>query len=168
MGRIHHSYYDDFSCQYCTFGGKTTKTDVVAHMKAEHPQEKLFSCETCPYKSNYMVNLKTHRNAKHNKETLECKKCEWTTTWRNAYSEHMRFKHGVFQRNAKHKKDLEFFKSVCDLCNFSATSELSMRLHMKSQCNMTTVCRANLNKIHNISFRSRLITWALYETLSNI
>merc|ERR1712129_113823 len=46
-------------------------------------------------------------------------------------------------KNSKYKKDLEMCESVCDLCGFSATSELSMQLHRKSKCEMKTDLREN-------------------------
>ena len=109
----------------------------------KHPQEKLITCESCPYKVNYTQNLNTHRISKHSKTKFKCLKCAWETTWKNSFSEHMRYKHGVFQKHSKYKKDMELSESVCDLCGFSATSELSMQLHIKSQCEMKTDLRTN-------------------------
>ena len=135
--------FKQFECDFCPFSGEVAKKDIVSHMRTEHPQEKLFTCESCPYKVNYMPNLNTHRNAIHNKKVFKCLRCGWATTWKNSFSEHMRFKHGVFHKNSKYKNDWEISESVCDMCGFSATSELSMKLHKKSQCDMKTDRRAN-------------------------
>ena len=50
--------------------------------------------------------------------------------------DHMRVKHGIFQKNSKYKKDLEFSEIICDHCGFRATSQLSIKMHIKSQCQM--------------------------------
>ena len=50
--------------------------------------------------------------------------------------DHMRVKHGIFQKNSKYKKDLEFSEIICDHCGFRATSQLSIKMHIESRCQM--------------------------------
>ena len=121
-------------CKFCVF--VSSRKELVAHMKSIHPDEALFECDACSYKSNYLPNLNTHTNAKHTKEILQCNQCSFNSTWKNSYMDHMRVKHGVFQKNSKYKKDLEFSEIICDHCGFRATSQLSIKMHIESQCQM--------------------------------
>ena len=121
-------------CKFCVF--VSSRKVLVDHMKSTHPQEALFQCDACPYKSNYLPNLNTHTNAKHTKESFQCDKCYFNTMWKNSFMDHMRVKHGIFQKNSKYKKDLEFSEIICDHCAFKATSQLSMKMHIESQCQM--------------------------------
>ena len=122
------------NCKFCDF--RNGMRALVAHMKSMHPQEALFECDVCSYKSNYLPNLNTHKNAKHAKESLQCDKCEFKTSWKNSFLDHMRVKHGIFKKNTKYKKDLEFSEIICDHCGFKATSKMSMKMHTESQCQM--------------------------------
>ena len=133
----------NFDCNYCDFKSKGTQGAVVAHMKKEHPLERLFQCPECPYKCNWLPNLKTHKRAMHDREEFKCDQCGWATVWKPPFFEHMREKHGIFQRNSKYRSDLELSESMCEKCGFAATSKRSMRLHKKSDCQMTEDLRFN-------------------------
>ena len=93
-------------CKFCVF--VSSKRALVDHMKSTHPQEALFECDACSYKSNYQPNLNTHINAKHTKESFQCDKCYFKTMWKISFMDHMKVKQGIFQKNSKYKKDLEF------------------------------------------------------------
>ena len=132
-----------FDCNYCDFKSRTTQRTVVDHMKSAHPLERLFNCTDCPYKCNWLPNLKTHKRAMHDRLEFKCDQCGWATVWKPPFYEHMREKHGIFQRNSKYRRDLELSESMCEKCGFAATSKRSMRLHKKSDCMMTEDLRFN-------------------------
>jgi len=135
-----------FSCNYCDFKSGTTQSVVVKHMKSMHPTEKLFNCDDCAYKCNWLPNLKVHKRAMHDGTKYECDKCGWKTAWKPPFYEHMREKHGIFQRNSKYRKELELFESMCELCGFNSTSKRSMRIHMKSKCQIKDDMRSHRHK----------------------
>ena len=136
-----------FDCTHCDFKSRTTQRVVVDHMKSVHPLERLFHCTDCPYKCNWLPNLKTHKRAMHDRLEYKCDQCGWTTVWKPPFYEHMREKHGIFQRNSKYRKDLELSESMCEKCGFAATSKRSMRLHKKSDCMMTEDLRFNRSEL---------------------
>ena len=119
-------------CKFCDFS--SNKTGLRDHMNSFHPLEKLFKCNKCAYKCKWESNLKMHTRSKHEKVKVFCKECNYTSTWKVALLYHMRLKHGIFQRNTKYKKLLEFQESICENCGFAGTSKMSMKLHSKSGC----------------------------------
>ena len=120
-------------CQLCG-EFKSTKSGLREHMRAAHPLEKLFKCDKCAYKCNWLPNLNVHKNAKHEKVIIHCDKCDFSSTWKVAVNEHMRSKHGVFQKNTKYRDLMEFNEVICENCGFKGTSKMAMNLHSKSGC----------------------------------
>ena len=120
-------------CQLCG-EFKSTKSGLREHMRASHPLEKLFKCDKCAYKCNWLPNLNVHKNAKHEKVIIHCDKCDFSSTWKVAVNEHMRSKHGVFQKNTKYRDLMEFNEVICENCGFKGTSKMAMNLHSKSGC----------------------------------
>ena len=120
-------------CQLCG-EFKSTMSGLREHMRASHPLEKLFNCDKCAYKCNWLPNLNVHKNAKHEKVKIQCDKCDFSSTWKVAVNEHMRSKHGIFQKNTKYKDLMEFKEVICENCGFKGTSKMAMNLHSKSGC----------------------------------
>ena len=106
----------------------------VKALKKYIGDEKLFECEKCDYKCNWMSNLNMHTRAKHEKLKMDCDKCNYSTTWKVALLYHRRFKHGIFQKNTKYKELLEFQETICEKCGFAGSSKMTMGLHNKSGC----------------------------------
>ena len=119
-------------CKFCDFNSH--KTGLREHMKSSHPLEKLFECEKCDYKCNWLSNLNMHTRAKHEKLKMDCDKCNYSTTWKVALLYHRRLKHGIFQKNTKYKELLEFQETICEKCGFAGSSKMTMGLHNKSGC----------------------------------
>ena len=120
-------------CQLCG-EFKSSQVKLREHMRASHPLEKLFNCDKCAYKCNWLPNLNVHKNAKHEKVKIQCDKCDFSSTWKVAVNEHMRSKHGIFQKNTKYKDLMEFKEVICENCGFKGTSKMAMNLHSKSGC----------------------------------
>ena len=124
-----------YKCKLCNIT-KFTHKALIVHMKTDHGNAKIFECNSCPYKCNWLPNLKTHEQAKHSGTKYECELCGWKTAWKPPFFEHKRAVHGIFQKNSKYREDLEASHDLCDLCGFSANSKRSMRLHKSSGCEM--------------------------------
>ena len=134
-----------YKCKLCSFTKYSLKS-LIFHMKTDHDNAKLFECNSCPYKCNWLPNLKTHEQAKHSGTKYECEICGWKTAWKPPFFEHKRVVHGLFQKNSKYRADLELSDDLCDLCGFSANSKRSMRLHISSGCEMKNNPTANRYK----------------------
>ena len=86
--------------------------ELVEHMQKVHPTEGLFSCDSCNYKSNYMLYLKGHKSSKHegnlnsNGSIFKCEKCDFKT-----------HKKGYLQMHVKniHEKTIRYSCSNCDM-----------------------------------------------------
>ena len=124
-----------YKCKLCSIT-KFTHKALIFHMKTDHDNAKIFECNSCPYKCNWLPNLKTHKQAKHSGTKYECEICGWKTAWKPPFFEHKRAVHGIFQKNSKYREDLEASHDLCDICGFSANSKRSMRLHKSSGCEM--------------------------------
>ena len=127
---------ESLHCKVCHYKSATTHREILGHMKVEHPNDKLFQCDSCEYKCNWLPNLKTHTSAMHSGTKFECDICGWKTSWKPPFYEHRRVKHGIFKKNSKYRNDFELLESLCDQCGFSATSRRTMRLHKQSLCEM--------------------------------
>ena len=77
---------------------------MIKHLKTDHPDNKLFECDSCDYKCNMKGNMKVHKAAKHEGTLLNCDKCDYKTKWKPRFLEHIRVSHGNFQRKSKHKE----------------------------------------------------------------
>ena len=132
------SNLNKYNCKLCIFVAHSNKTMYI-HMNTNHQNDKLFDCDSCEYKCNWLPNLRTHQRAKHSGTKYECELCGWKTGgWKPWFFEHKRVFHGIFQKYSKYKTDLEHTEDLCDLCGFTANSKRSMRLHKTSDCKMTS------------------------------
>ena len=126
---------NSYNCKLCSIVRHSHK-DMMIHIKTYHPSEKLFDCDSCQYKCNWLPNLRTHQQAKHSGTKYECELCGWKTAWKPPFFEHKRVVHGIFQKKSKYRNDLEHSEDLCHLCGFKANSKRSMRLHKSSECEM--------------------------------
>ena len=55
----------NFDCNCCNLKLITSQQVLVSHMKTFHPEEKLFHCNNCSYRCNWIYNLKTHKKTEH-------------------------------------------------------------------------------------------------------
>ena len=140
----------NYNCKICLFVGLSHK-QIISHMKTEHDNEKLYQCDFCKYKCNYVPNLKTHRQAKHSGIKYECDICKWKTAWKPPFFEHKRVVHGIFQNKSKYRSDLELAEDLCDICGFAANSKRSMRLHKASSCEVKSNLTGLLHRGHRIN-----------------
>ena len=63
----------NFECNFCDLRLTTTTTHrvVVNHMKTHHADQKLFHCNHCSFKCNWLYNLRSHKKVDHK---IEAKK----------------------------------------------------------------------------------------------
>ena len=54
-----------FECNFCDLRSTTTQGEVVVHMKTHHPKQKLFHCNHCSFKCNWLYNLRSHKKVEH-------------------------------------------------------------------------------------------------------
>ena len=57
----------NFECNFCDLRLTTTTTHrvVVNHMKTHHADQKLFHCNRCSFKCNWLYNLRSHKKVDH-------------------------------------------------------------------------------------------------------
>ena len=67
-----------FQCSHCDFNCLNTKDSALIHMKSSHPEEKLFHCNRCVYKCNFLYNLRSHKRVQHKVKVTKKKKLEDT------------------------------------------------------------------------------------------
>ena len=67
-----------FQCSHCDFNCLDTKEFALIHMKSSHPEEKLFHCNRCEFKCNFLYNLRSHKRARHKVTVAKKKKLEDT------------------------------------------------------------------------------------------
>ena len=130
----HDRTSNSLDCTLCPFVSGTSVNQMIKHMRTDHPDKKLFQCDSCDYKCNRKPNLKTHKAAKHDKKLFNCDHCAFRTKWGQSLSQHMRINHDIFKYKSKHREYLEIKEILCDICGFSATNNISMRLHIESKC----------------------------------
>ena len=119
----------DINCKDC---GKLFQTNrqLMIHYRVEHPDKRIFKCESCDYSSNYLPNMKTHINSTHKQLALNCSECAFSTTWNTTFHQHMRDKHGVFQKaRTRGFKSKTTGSLICEECGFQAKTEKQMRKH---------------------------------------
>ena len=58
----------NFDCNYCNFKSTTSQEVIVSHMKTFHPEERLFHCNNCSYRCNWLYNLRTHKTTEHKRK----------------------------------------------------------------------------------------------------
>ena len=59
---------ENFDCNHCNLKLTTSQNGIVSHMKSFHPEEKLFHCNNCSYRCNWLYNLRTHKKTEHKRE----------------------------------------------------------------------------------------------------
>ena len=52
-----------FDCTFCPLVSGVTRKEILKHVKTDHPDKKLFHCDSCDYKCNWKPNLKVHKAA---------------------------------------------------------------------------------------------------------
>ena len=68
----------NFECNYCNLKLTTSQNVIVSHMKSFHPEEKLFHCNNCSYRCNWLYNLRTHKKSEHTREEKKQESLEAT------------------------------------------------------------------------------------------
>ena len=107
-----------------------TNRQLTIHYRVDHPDKRMFKCESCEYSSNYLPNMKTHHNSTHKQLVLSCSLCVFITTWNTTFHQHMRDKHGVFQKSRTRVAKYNATGSlICDECGFLAKTEKQMKNH---------------------------------------
>ena len=125
---------DTKPCNLCSFLG-TSKSDIRNHFKTSHKDKTIFNCSDCGYGSNYLCNMKNHKETQHERKTYQCDHCEYKSIWKTSFLEHKRAKHDVYQRMSKHYKVLKG-PVKCDICNFSAISAKRLVIHKSKKHNL--------------------------------
>ena len=109
-------------CNECEHEALYTARELRKHYNSDHPGKFVFNCNNCKYGTNYLPNLKSHINSKHEKKEIQCQKCPYKTTWNQSFHLHMRKEHGFFQRNTKHNVKGEGQSYLCQKCGYSTFS----------------------------------------------
>ena len=79
-----------------------------------------YPCDQCEFSTQYMANLKKHRQAKHDGVRYQCNLCGHSSTTEFCLRKHKFNKHlGV--------------KHPCDLCGFSSKSAAALTVHKKAK-----------------------------------
>ena len=111
-----------YFCSQCNHSPFESHSLILKHFKEDHPGKNIFQCDDCNYSSNFLSNLTTHRNSKHEKKVLQCGKCKFKTTWNTSFWNHMRNIHGEHQRRSKYYSEAkEHF--LCDGCGLKTVSK---------------------------------------------
>ena len=115
----------NIKCTECDSMFRTNKLRVD-HFKENHPGKNIYQCNQCDYGSNYLANLTSHVNSLHEMKSLDCDRCDFTSTWNQYFHKHIREKHGIHQKNSKHSSDVPL---LCDYCVFTTVSKVKLVLH---------------------------------------
>ena len=120
-------------CDECEHKDLSNLQDRFKHYKAEHPGKNIFNCSQCKYGSNYLPNLKSHVNSRHEKKKLQCQICPYKTTWNQTFLSHMRSEHGFFKNNTKYnvRGDGDGQSYLCQGCGYSTFSQADFKRHEK-------------------------------------
>ena len=118
----------DIKCKDCDKLFPTYR-QLTIHYRADHPDKRIFKCESCEYSSNYLPNIKTHNNSTHKRLELSCSFCVFITTWNTTFHQHMRDKHGVFQKFRTRVGAHLTGSLICEECGYKAKTEKQMRNH---------------------------------------
>ena len=122
---------EELKCLECSnFTYKDFNAKLV-HYKNVHPKLKIFSCdiEACPYKTNYLSNLKGHKISLHEKKLQTCELCPFQSHWKQTMLSHMRNVHSEFQMKGKYYSIGETF--LCESCGWSTMSKELYENHLK-------------------------------------
>ena len=67
----------NFECNFCDLRLTKTTTHrvVVNHMKTHHPDQKLYHCNHCSFKCNWLYNLRSHKKLEHKIEAKKVTTC---------------------------------------------------------------------------------------------
>ena len=121
-------------CNFCKFFASSR--EMAVHMKIEHPNEKLFACEKCDYRSNFMHNITMHKNGKHQQKKLVCNQCNFETFWTNELLHHKRTVHDIFKNYCKSRETLRLSDVVrlCDHYGFQTNKYSTMIQQKQKKC----------------------------------
>ena len=136
--KIHNAFFEEEKqnakknrCKFCNVFALSTN-EIATHMTMEHPEERLFKCDECTYRSNWMNNITMHKNGKHQLTKLFCNQCNYECVWTNELSRHDRTVHGTF-KNKYTPRDTLSDDRLCDSCGFQTNKSHSMKKH-KRKC----------------------------------
>ena len=110
-----------YFCSECNHSPFESHSLILKHFKTNHPGKNIFKCIDCNYSSNFISNINTHRNSKHERKLLHCEKCQFKTTWNTSFWNHKRNIHGEHQRKSKYYSVGKDF--LCDGCGLSTVSK---------------------------------------------
>ena len=114
-------------CNECDHEPFESKRLRVTHYKLNHPGVNIFKCKDCEYGTNYLPNLRSHKESMHEKKVLQCTLCDHTSKWNQSLLAHMRVVHGVFQKRSKHFTDGKTF--LCEGCGLTTKSKILHDAH---------------------------------------
>ena len=158
---------DTCDCLICGKGFKTFG-QRVKHYTNEHPNERIFNCEDCKYRTNYLPNLKTHKSSKHENKALECPQCPYVTTWNPTFHKHMRNVHGYFQKKSKSSGENKGQAKLCEDCGLSTFN----KSHKKKGCDKKRVSniqplKVSMFKCNKCTYKSGLASDILLHVNSS-
>ena len=144
----------NLKCEECGLGSFGSNKERIKHYKSEHPGKHIYNCNYCKYGSNYLPNVNSHVDSKHEKKELKCEKCSYKTTWNQLFHLHMRSEHGIFQRNTSYNVQGNEQSYLCQDCGYSTTSKSDFKKHESlSACSMGPQTRILVRRQGRTHFR---------------
>ena len=156
-----------------------SKRELRNHFKISHKEKTIFNCNDCQYGSNFLPNLKSHKETKHESKIFKCEHCEFKSTWNTSFLSHQRDKHNIYQRKSKYfGKGSQPVK--CQNCDYIASSSkrldmhkykrhnLNERSHVCEQCDFSSVSEKGLKShilfMHPLKSEARTYICTLCNT----
>lgn len=104
------------TCKLCGLY-TANKAILMQHIRAEHPEAKIYKCDQCEY-SHYIRDRYNRHHRYHSMDYVRCKLCEFHTIYRWNLERHMR-----------HHTDSISLGFRCKKCNFTASTKQSITAH---------------------------------------
>ena len=86
------------SCTECLFTTKSKDT-LNTHKRSLHRAKILLNCKLCNYETTFSQALTVHIDVKHHKINYPCDKCDFKSLYERTWKRHMKNVHGVEQRS---------------------------------------------------------------------
>ena len=112
----------NFKCSYCGFSTSPFSKNIIEHYETQHPDKKVFPCETCGKLFTRKYNLERHIKEAHTKtkeDQIGCSHCEYKTFRKSDLDRHI---------ESIHNKS----NFACSMCEKSFNRKDNLKMHMKT------------------------------------
>ena len=117
-----------------------TFKELGAHIQTDHKETLKFSCDTCDYKTEAMVNVRRHRANLHKGNAIKCSVdgCDYscTKTFKTVAKEftcdyeNCQYKTQIKHSLQIHKENIHLqIKHICEHCGFHLTTRSNLCQH---------------------------------------